>query len=285
MPVSKSPVGIVTDSTASLPPLFAEQHDIPVVPQIIVFGEEEFKEGVDLTYEEFLRRLKAGPELPKTAAPLPADLLDAYHRQLKSAETIISIHPSSDVSGTVRSAQAVKADCFPDADIRIVDTRTIAGNLGSMVIAATQLAERGTGAGEIVDCLNEMIPRGRTYFLVSTLEFLQKGGRIGGAAALIGSALQIKPILEIRNGRVEAFEKVRGYRHAWERMKELVVDQCPRSSDARITVMYTGSDEAARRFATELRACLGFEEIPVLLAGSAITTHGGPGVVAVGFFV
>jgi fatty acid kinase fatty acid binding subunit len=285
MEASRSTIRIVTDTTATLEPGFAEQHSIEVVPQIIIFGSESFREEIDLSYAEFIRRLKASPQLPKTAAPHLGDMMEAYRRQLAAARTVLSIHPSSEVSGTVRSAETAVAEAFPDDDIRIIDTRTIAGNLTSMVKAATEWAECGVSADEIVNRLKAMIPRGRTYFLVATLENLQKGGRIGGASALIGSALQIKPILEIRDGRVESLERVRTYHHALERLKQLVVEQCPRSPDARISVMHADDLPAAQRLAADLKAALGFGDLPICSVGAAITTHGGPGALGVGFFV
>ncbi len=284
MAAAKTKVRIVTDTLAIWPDTFAHREPIEVVPQIVSFGQEWFKEEVDLTYDEFLRRLQSSPQLPKTAAPLAEDMVEAYRRQLEAAQTVISIHPSAEVSGTVRSATMVKAEYFPDADIRIVDTRAIAGPLGAMVMAAAEMAEAGAGPDEIVDCLNRMIPRARMYFLVATLEYLQKGGRIGGAAALVGSALQIKPILELKNGRVEAREKVRGYRHAWARLKELTVEECPRSPEARLCVMHAASGEQARQLATELEELLACGPIPILRAGAVITTHSGPGALGVGFF-
>jgi fatty acid kinase fatty acid binding subunit len=270
-----SNVRIVTDTTAVLPPEYIAAHPIEVVPQVILFGEDSLLEDVEISYSEFLRRLRASAQLPKTAAPPPGLLVEAYKRQLAQAQTVISIHPSTEVSGTVRSAQTAKAESFPEADIRILDTRTVAGNLATLVILAVEWAESSVSADEIMNRLQEMIPRGRTYFVVATLEYLQKGGRIGGAAALVGSVLQIKPILELKGGRVEALEKVRTHRHALERLKQLVTEQCPRSPDAHLCVMQ----------ADELESGLGLEHIPVYNAGASITTHGGPGILAAGFFV
>jgi DegV family protein with EDD domain len=284
MNATPSSIRIVTDTTATLPPGFAAAHSIEVVSQVILFGLESFREEVNLSFPEFIRRLKASPQLPKTSAPEPGDLIEAYRRQLAAAPTVLSIHPSSEISGTIRSAVTAQAEGFPTADIRIIDTRTVAGNLASMVIAATEWAESGVGADEIVSRLNALIPRARTYFLVATLEYLQKGGRIGGASALIGGVLQIKPILEIKDGRVEALEKVRSHRAALARLKELVVEQCPRSPDARLSVMHADDLQAAQSLAADLKSALGVNEIPIYNVGAAITTHAGPGTLAVGFF-
>lgn len=277
-------VRIVTDTTAVLPPEYARAHAVEVAPQVIIFGGESYLEQVELSTEEFIRRLKAAPELPKTAAPPPGEFVRAYRRQLAAAETVISIHPSSEVSGTVRSAETAREESFPEADIRIIDTRTVGGCLGSLVMAAAGWAEAGMGADEIVARLEEMMPRARTYFLIRTLEYLQKGGRIGGAAALIGSVLQIKPILEIRNGRVEVLEKVRVQSRARERLLELALSHCPRSSAGYPCVMHSDCLEDGQRFAADLGAALGMDLPPLYEVGAAITTHGGPGILGVGFF-
>jgi DegV family protein with EDD domain len=282
---SPGTVRIVTDTTAVLPLDYLAAHHVENVPQVILFGEESFQEEYELNYSDFVRRLRTSPQLPKTAAPPPGLLVEAYRRQLAEAQTVISIHPSTDVSGTVRSAITAKEEAFPDADIRILDTRTVGGNLATMVMLAAEWAEQGMSADEIMSRLQAMIPCGRIYFLVATLEYLQKGGRIGGAAALVGSVLQIKPILQLKDGRVEPLEKIRTHNHALERLKELVLDQCPRSPTAHVNIMNADEPEAAQRLAGELKAELGLERVPIYNVGASITTHGGPGILAIGFFV
>jgi DegV family protein with EDD domain len=277
-------VRIVTDTTATLPTEYVASHPIEVVPQIVNFGEESFLEEVNLSYAEFIRRLKGSPQLPRTAAPPPGELVRAYARQLEHAQTVISIHPSCEISGTVRSAWTAKETSFPQADIRVIDTRAVGANLAAMVMVAVDWAEDGLHADEIVQRVQAMIPRGRMYFVLSTLEYLQKGGRIGGAAALLGSALQIKPILELRNGRVQLLQKVRTRRLALERLRQLTIEQCPRTMGAHLAIMHAGDAETARMLVRDLQAALGIAHIPVFSVGAAITTHAGPGAVGVGFF-
>lgn len=285
MPDPYTAVRIVTDTTASLPPGFAQTHAVEVVSQIVIFGEESFREGIPLSPDDFFRRLKTSALLPKTAAPEPGDFVAAYACQLAAAQTVISIHPSSEVSGTVRSALTAKESDFPQADIRILDTRLVGGTLGTLVRLAVEWAEAGVAPETIVSRLQALIPRGRTYFLVPTLEYLKRGGRIGGAQALLGSMLQIKPILELRNGRVEALERVRTHRAALQRLKELVVEHCPRSPEAHLCLMH-GDDEAeARQLAAELQTALGMESVPIYRVSASIATHAGPGTLGVGFFV
>ena len=211
------------------------------------------------------------------------EAFNAYRRQLAEADTILSIHPSTDISGTVRSAETAKED-FPGADIRILDSRTVGGNLATCVQLAVAWAESGVSADDIMARLQALIPRGRIYFLVATLEYLQRGGRIGGATALIGSVLQIKPLLELREGRIEALEKVRTHHLALARLSELVRERCPRSPEAHLCVMHADDEREAQNLARGLQTSLGAEAIPIYHLGAAITTHAGPGALAVGFF-
>jgi DegV family protein with EDD domain len=283
-PSKPAKVRIVTDTTSCLPLEVARRHSIEVVPQVIRFESESFLEDVEISLAEFVRRLRLAKTLPSTAAPLVGDFVAAYQRQLAAAETILSIHPSGEVSGTVRSALTARETAFPQADIRVIDTRTVAGNLAALALSAAKAAEAGESADGILRRIQADIPRSRTYFVVATLEYLQKGGRIGGASALIGGALQIKPILEILDGRVEVREKVRTHQRAMGRLLEIVTSECPRSADARLSVSHADAEEAARRLASELRAALALEEVSIYPVGSAITTHAGPGTLAVGFF-
>jgi DegV family protein with EDD domain len=276
-------IKIVSDTTAELSRDYCREHDIDVVPQIIRFGEETFLEGVEMDEPEFLRRLKASSTLPGTAAPAPGLFDTAYRHAAEHGYPILSIHPSREVSGTVTSANAARG-LYPNADIRVIDTRTIAGCLGEAVKLAVEWRDAGLSADEIEARLMALIPRSRTYFLVATLEYLQRNGRIGGASRLIGSMLQIKPILQLSDGRVEPLDKVRTYQKALDRLKELVVTECPRTPDARLSVMHADVEADANKLRDELRAVLGIEEIPLYSVGPAITTHGGPGILAVGFF-
>ena len=279
-----APVRILADTTAGLPPEFLQAHPIEVVPQVILFGEESLLEEVGISYPEFVRRLKGASELPKTAAPPPGEYVKAFGRELGRAKCLIVVAPSVDVSGTVRSALTAKEGSFPSADIRVLDTRTVGGNQATMVQLAVGWAEQGMAPDEILARLQAMIPRGRTYFLVSTLEYLRRGGRIGGASALVGGALQIKPILEIKDGHVEVLEKVRTENRAIERLKELVERDCPRSAEGHLCVMHAADREGAEALASDLCRRLGLSSIPIYTLGAAITTHAGPGALGVGFF-
>lgn len=278
-------IKIITDTTSGLPRHIAEAYDIPVLPQIVIFGEEAFRDDTELDTQEFLRRLRSSPTLPKTAAPPPALFHPVFERLLAQGyRTLICLHPSSELSGTVRSATTAAQD-FPDADIRVVDTRTIAAPLATVVILAERWAREGVDADTIIARVHEMLARQRVYFVVDTLEYLHRGGRIGGAQALLGGLLQIKPILTLRDGRVEPFEKQRTQKRALERLRELVLGECPRRSEAYLAVMHADAEAQAHTLAEDFAAHLGIPEVPIYELPPAIVTHAGPGVLAVSFFV
>lgn len=276
-------IKIVTDTTSTLSREYCQQHDIDVVPQIIRFGEETFLEGVEIDEPEFLQRLKSSAQLPATAAPAPGLFDDAYRQAAEKGYPILSIHPSSEVSATVASANVAR-DLYASADIRVIDMRTVAGCLGEAVKQAVEWRDAGRTADQIEAELRSLIPRSRTYFLVATLEYLRRNGRIGGASSMIGSVLQIKPILQLSNGRVEPLDKVRTHQKALERLKELILTECPRTPEARLCVMHADATEDANRLRAELGAALGIKDIPLYSVGPAITTHAGPGTLAAGFF-
>ncbi|MCO6452280.1 MAG: DegV family protein [Caldilineales bacterium] len=276
-------IRIVTDTTAGLPDDLARRHAIPVAPQIVVFGNEEFQELQDLSNEEFMRKLATSANLPKTAAPSPATMADIYRPFVEVGDAVLSIHPSSEISGTVRSG-SVAAQSFPDADIRVIDTRSIAGPLSRMVLQAAALAESGSDADAIIAHVHDLMARSRIYFLVDTLEYLQKGGRIGGAQALLGSLLQVKPILTLQDGRVEAFERQRTQKRARARLLEIVESESARGDEALLTVMHAGLPDVAAEIASALKQTLQTEDVLICELGPAIITHAGPGALAVGFF-
>lgn len=276
-------VAIITDTTSCLSEDFAQKYQIPIIPQVINFENESFYEGRDLTIEQFMERLGKSKNIPKTAAPPPELFIPEFARLANSAETILCIHPSSEVSGTVRSASVARQD-FPQADIRIIDTRTVGSQLGTMVVLAATWAQDGVDADTIETRLKELIVRGRIYFLVPSLDFLQKGGRIGGAQALLGSVLQIKPILCLKDGRVDRYENERTQKRAYSRLTELVNEQYPRHQAGYLSIMHAGVPDQGNTLAQELGKMLNLADVPVFNVPPAIVTHGGPGILAASFF-
>jgi len=277
-------VKIVADTTSGLPREMLKLLGIPLIPQIVIFGEESFRDDTELDTVAFLAKLKVSKELPKTAAPPPALYNPIYAESIQRGESVIVIAPSAKVSGTVRAAEVAAQD-FPGADVRVVDSLTVAGNLASLVLIADAWAKSGLDADTIVSYLNDWIGRGRIYFLVNTLEYLQKGGRIGGAKALLGELLQVKPILCVREGQVEPFEQQRTKKRAVARLMEIVEEQCPKTTEAHLCVMQADAMEEAEELAADLKSRMDLTSIPIYELPPAIVVHGGPGVLAIGFFV
>ncbi|MBS3783119.1 MAG: DegV family protein [Anaerolineae bacterium] len=277
-------VRIVTDTTAGLAGRTARRYDIPVIPQVIIFGSDAYLEGQEIDHATFMKRLTSSEELPKTSAPPPELFVETFERLVPGGEPILCLHPSTELSGTVRSATVAAAD-FPEADIRIIDTRVIGSPLATMVTLAAQWAEAGSDVDAIEERIRGMMPRSRIYFLVDTLEYLAKNGRIGGAAALLGSVLQVKPILTLRDGRADQFERTRTRKRAVARLKELVLKQMPGDGSGHLSIMHAAVPDQAQALADDLCQALGLAEVPILDVPPAIVTHAGPGVLAVAFFV
>ena len=205
-------------------------------------------------------------------------------KALRDGEEVVVVAPSAKLSGTVRSAE-VAAQEFPGLRVHVVDTQTVAGDLGTLVLLAHQWAGQGLEAEEIVRRLQACSRRSRTYFMVATLEYLQKGGRIGGARALLGELLQVKPILCVREGQVEAYEQQRTKRRAVARLMELAREQAARGPEGHLCVMHAEAISDATMLVRELKGALDLSEVPIYEMPPAIVVHGGPGILAVGFFV
>jgi DegV family protein with EDD domain len=234
----------------------------------------------------FMERLLASETLPQTAAPPPELFREHFERFVADGEPILCIHPSSKVSGTVRSASLAR-QAFPEADIRVMDTMAIGAPLGRMVVLAAEWAEAGATADTIWRQLQDMIPRLRIYFTVDTLEYLQRGGRIGGAKALLGNLLRIRPVLAWREGQVVPGVSERTTRRAIERLLSLACEQAPRDHDPLFSVMHASAPDRASQIVERLRDEFGDNRelgIWVTNMAPAIVTHAGPGAVAVGFF-
>ena len=277
-------VKIVADTTSGLPRQLLKNLGIPLIPQIVCFGEDSYRDDTELDTAMFLQKLKASSVLPKTAAPPPALYHPIFEQAIRDGEEVVVVAPSAKVSGTVRSAEVAAQD-FPNLKVHVVDTQTIAGNLASLVLLAQEWASENCTAETIVNRLIEWIPRGRIFFLVDTLEYLQKGGRIGGAKALLGEMLQIKPILCLQNGQVEPFEQQRTKRRGLARFLGIIEEQCPKNADSHLCVMQADAIQEAEALASELRTKMDLKTIPIYELPPAIVTHGGPGVLGIGFFV
>lgn len=275
---------IVADTTCGLPRDLLAKRGIPTIPQVVIFGEESFHDDKDLDTAAFLQKLKASKTLPKTAAPEPPLYFPIFEKAKEKGESVVVVAPTGKASGTVRSAQTAAQE-YPGVDIRVVDSLTISCNLGSLVLLADDMAKAGKSADEIVAKLNEMIPRGRIYFLVDTLEYLAKGGRIGGAKRLVAELLEVKPILQVKDGQVEAFEQQRTKKRALARLVEVAIEQCPGGETAHLCVLQVEAEKEAEALVEELKSKVNVPHIPIYELPPAIVVHAGPRAMGVGFFI
>ena len=275
---------IVADTTCGLPRKLLEERCIPLIPQIVTFGEESYHDDRDLDTVTFLSKLKASATLPKTSAPEPALYYPIFAEARRKQESVIVVAPTSKASGTIRSAETAAQD-FPEVDIRVVNTQTVSCNLGSLVLVADDMAKAGKSADEILAKLNDLIPRGRIYFLVDTLEYLAKGGRIGGAKKLLAELLEIKPILQVKDGQVESFEQQRTKKRAFARLVEVVTEKIRGGEDAQLCFLQVEAEKEAQALVEELKSKVPVLDIPIYELPPAIVVHAGPKAMGVGFFV
>lgn len=276
-------VHIITDTTSGLPVEIAQKYGIPVIPQVINFGSESYLECQEMDSNMFMEKLLTSAELPRTAAPPPELFRPHFERFVADGAPILCIHPSAKLSGTVRSATMARSE-FPQADIRIMDTETIGGALAWMVIRAAEWAAEGLDADTIWARLQDMKARMHTFFTVDTLEYLQRGGRIGGAKALLGNLLQIRPILTIKEGQIEPLTNERTRKRALRRIIELTAELAPRDRDPMFSVMHAAAPDVAQELAQELGNMFAHAQILVMDLVPAIVTHGGPGAMGISFF-
>jgi DegV family protein with EDD domain len=275
---------IVADTTCGLPRKLLEERCIALIPQIVTFGEESFHDDKDLDTATFINKLKASPTLPKTAAPEPALYYSVFSEARRRGESVIVVAPTCRASGTVRSAETAAQE-FSDVDICVVDTQTISCNLGSLVLVADDMAKVGKSADEIVAKLNDMIPRGRLYFVLDTLEYLAKGGRIGGAKKLVAELLEIKPILQVKDGQVESFEQHRTKKRALARLVDVVMASGNGGEESHLCVLQVEAEDEAEAFVKELKSKVPVSNIPIYELPPAIVVHAGPKAMGVGFFL
>lgn len=276
-------IRIIADTTCGFPLQLLSDLGIDVIPQIISFGDESYRDDFEIDSPTFLEKLKASATLPKTSAPPPILYQPLFSKYLGAGDTVLVITPSSDVSGTYRSA-CVAAEEFPGANIHIFDSRTVAGGLGSLVLQAQAWVKEDMPLEILLSNLADMSGHERVFFVVDTLEYLHKGGRIGTAKALLGSLLQIKPILTVRDGHVDQFDKQRTSKQAINSILKLIVDYSKNNHDPHVTISHISAERTALEIQKRLADSTGLADIPILLLPPAIVVHSGPGTISVSCF-
>jgi DegV family protein with EDD domain len=271
------PIRIVTDSACDLPQALADQLGIRIVPLTIRFGRDEFVDRLDLTPAEFWARCADSPVLPETAAPAPGQFELAYRSLVdEGADGVVVVAMSSQLSGTMQSAQLAANAVFGEIPVDVVDSRSVTTGLGMIAVAAARLARQGAKLEEVAGLARDLARRTYVWATLDTLDYLKKGGRIGGAKALLASALAIKPIIVVRHGQVEDGGRQRTRSRALAQLVEKVRGAGPLES---LAVLHADTPDVDA-FVAEL-APLAPGPIMVTEVGAVIGTHCGPQAIGV----
>lgn len=270
----------MADSGADIPRHFVEDLEITVVPLSVNFEREHLRDGVDLQPSQFYERLAAGAE-PSTTQPSPADFEAAYSSLVADADVIISCHLSGELSGTVQSAN-IAAKEF-DVPIHVLDTRSASLGQGIVAIEAARLAKAGRPLDEILARAQQIVQQQRVLFMVDTLEYLQRNGRIGRAQAFLGSMLNIKPVLTLEDGIVTPLERARGRRAAIGRLLDHM-DRHRTDKPFRLGIMHANVPEEAATLRDQILTRFAVDELTVTELGPTVGTHIGPGAMGVVYY-
>jgi DegV family protein with EDD domain len=273
-------VAIVTDSTAYLPPDIIDKYQIQVIPLSVIWEGDVYRDGVDITTSQFYSRLEKSSTLPSTSQPPAGEFTACFSAILESGKDVLAILISSGISGTVNSALQAQAE-LDRSRVEVIDSQTAAMATGLHVIAAARKAAEGGSLQEVAQVAKEAQKRTDVVFVVDTLEYLHKGGRIGGAKRFLGSMLNIKPILEMSGGKIEAVDQVRTQKRALERMAELITEKAAGERPLRMAVIHSNVPDLAHDLKDEVTAAFSPEEIYVSDLSPAIGTHVGPGTLAI----
>jgi len=273
-------IAIITDSTAYIPAGYAEQHQVHVIPLNLHWDEDTFKDGVDITADAFYTRLSHSSTIPTTSQPSAGDFLDLFTKLGKNHDGIIAALISSGISGTVDSALLAKKE-YEGVPVEVLDTKVTAGSLALVIEALVKSVAEGKSMAECTTIAASIVDTMGTYFVVDTLKYLHKGGRIGGASRFFGAALEIKPILYLNNeGKIDALEKVRTKKKAYLRLKELVAEKTG-GKKCHVAVMHAQALEDAETIKAELSEQLDCASIGIFDLSPVIGTHAGEGTLGI----
>jgi DegV family protein with EDD domain len=272
-------IAILTDSSAYLPQDLINKFKIHVIPLVVIFGEETLLDVVDIDISEFHRRLSEGPIHPSTTQPNPEDFLVLYEKLAEEYDGIVAPLISSELSGTVNSAMVAKEQ-FDRIPVRVIDSRSTSMGLGQAVLAAARAAADGKSIDEVEQAARDVCEKVKVLFVVDTLEYLHKGGRIGGASRFLGTALGLKPLLHLNDGRVDALEKIRTKRKAIERMLELAKEYA-NGQPVNISVLHADVPEEAEVLKSTVMDRFECVDLHVTDLSPAIATHAGPGTLGI----
>lgn len=280
-------IQIVTDSSAHLPPEERQKHDYVIVPLKVIFGKREYRDEIDLTPGQFYEMLPKAKEHPTTSQPSAGDFIQVYRPLLEAGNEIVSLHISSKLSGTYASACAAKTELetqFHRAlPLTIVDTPWVSMALGLLCIAAAEAAEAGKSREQVAAIVNALIPKVNVIFLLDTLEYLRRGGRIGGARAMMGTLLNVKPLLQLQHGQVEPLEQPRSRAKGLTRLVEIMEERADHKP-LHVSVLHAVCPEDAAALEKQIRERFPCQAFYTTEIGPVIGVHTGPKTIGLAFY-
>ena len=278
-----SRVVVVTDSTAYIPPALLEQYHIRVIPLHVIREPETFLDGVTIDPLTFYTRLAADKQIPTTAQPSAGEFMDFFVEAAPEAKAIVGVFISNELSGTIASALAARK-LLSGRTIEVVDSRSTSMGLGFVALAAARAAAQGKSLAEVVGVARQLVPQTHVLFVVEALEYLHRGGRIGGASRWMGTALRIKPLLHLNEGRVDALERVRTKGKALARMLGVMAERVGEAPTVHAAVIHANAPNEALALRDRIERRFACETPPIVPLSPAIGTHVGPGTVGVAFY-
>ncbi len=281
--MGKSNVAVATDSTANIPDEFVDDLNIHVIPQCLNWEGETFLDGIDITPTEFYQRLGQAKELPTTSQPSAGEFHEFFGKLAEDNQAIIGVFISEHLSGTIDSALTA-ADMMPDFPIEIIDSQSASMGLGFMAMAVARALKEGSTYKDAAQLARELIPFTHAIFVVDTLEYLHRGGRIGGAQRLLGSLLSMKPLLHLEEGRIEPLARIRTKRKAVEKLLDVVAADTEGKGNLHASVIHAAAPEDAERFKQQVIERLDPVELIITELSPVVGTHTGPGLVGMGYY-
>jgi DegV family protein with EDD domain len=283
--MSNRKIAVVTDSTAYIPAEALGDLDIPTIPLWLIWGDERFRDGVDIDPPTFYRRLREAKTLPTTSQPSAGEFVDFFRRVAaeNDTDTIVGAYISSGISGTVASAEMAKAQ-VPELDITIIDSLSASMGLGFVALAAARAAAAGGSLEKVIAAAEETRDGINLLLTVDTLEYLHRGGRIGGGKRFLGTALKIKPLLHLEDGRIEALTQVRTKRKAIAQMLDIVEERLGGRQMAEVSILDADSPEEGKAVAEQVKERFGISTVYCAMVSPVIGTHVGPGTIGITFY-
>lgn len=277
-------VAIVTDSTAYIPQDLREQYGVTVVPQVLIWGEKTYEDDIDIKPDEFYQKLQTAKVMPTTSQVSVPNMQKAFSGLLEKGYDVLGIFISSKLSGTIQSALQGRELLEKDKEhVEIVDSQTTAMAMGFQVLTVARAAAQGASLAECKALAEKTRAHTGVYFVVDTLEFLHRGGRIGGAQRLLGTALNLKPLLTVRDGKVEAVERIRTKAKAIERLIEIISEQTAGKNPVRVATLHANAEAEAREILGRISNLTNASESVFTSVSPVVGTHTGPGTVGIAY--